>query len=459
MTTINVVLGIIAIVGWALFVFLTNKLSANAEQRANALSRADEAERENNTLRESLANRDEELKAVRTQLSDAQQKEARLSERVDQQTSQFEDAQKRSQETFGSLAAEALASSNKQFLDLAKQTFESHKKDAATHLDEKSKAFADLIKPIDESLKKANEKIEAFDKNRISSHASLTKHLDVLLNNTDSLKLETGRLVQSLKAPHVRGRWGEMALRNTVELAGMTEHCDFSTQESVTGDEGNALRPDMTIRLPEGRCIVVDAKAPLHAYIESIEAETDERRADRLKAHARQLRSRIDDLASKGYQSQFDETPDFVVLFVPGDQFLSAGFREDPDLLEYATIKGVILTTPATLIALLKAVSFGWSQASLADDARDILELGRTIHLRISTLTEGLKTLGSRLDSTVKAYNESVGTAEGSLLPAARRLEERNAKSKKQIKEFKPVLTQPRHTAPQLDSPDSNPDA
>jgi len=481
MTLPTILLGVLALIGCLGTIYAFNKYVSASAGESGALRRADDSERERNTLHTELSIAREENKKLHADVLVASQEAAELSGRVEQERTRYdekldaiesryreeaerdrvavEEAQKRSVETFDALAAKALASSNEQFIKLAKTTFESHNKDANKNLDDKSKSFEQLIKPITESLKKTDEKLEALNKSRVETQSSLTKHLDLLSTHTDSLRVETGRLIQSLKAPHVRGRWGEMALRNAVEFAGMTEHCDFSTQVSVADDEGAMLRPDMTIRLPENRVVIVDAKAPIHAYIESMEAETDERRADRLKAHARQLRSRVDDLVSKGYQSQFDHTPDFVVLFVPGDQFLSAAFREDPNLLEYAMTKGVILTTPATLIALLKAVSFGWAQASLADDARAILDMGRTMHQRIARLTALLKPLGTRLNSTVNAYNEVIASAEGMLLPAARKLEERNAKSKNELEEFSQVMTQPRHAAPHIEPKELNEEA
>jgi DNA recombination protein RmuC len=359
------------------------------------------------------------------------------------------------QEKLEALAAKALKASNEQFLELAGEALKRHHQRADSMLTEKQKALADLVSPISETLKKTDERLTLIDKSRAESQSALDQHLRLLSSQTKSLEDQTHRLVQSLKAPHVRGRWGEMALRNAVELAGMTEHCDFDTQASVAADDGASRRPDMTIHLPGERVIVVDAKTPLHAYLEAIEADSDERRADRLKAHARQLRQKVDDLASKGYQAQFDNTLDFVVLFVPGEQFLSAALLEDPALYDHALARNVVLTTPSTLIALLKAVALGWSQASLADDAREILSLGRQLHERVSTMTRHLNTLGKRLASSVGAYNDAMGSLEARVLPSVRRMQELNVRSTSELPESaERVTVEPR--LPGLPEPDAS---
>ncbi len=356
------------------------------------------------------------------------------------------------QEKLEALAAKALKSSNQQFLELAGEALKRHHQRADSLLTEKQQALADLVKPITDTLKKTDERLTQIDKSRAESQSALDQHLRLLTTQTKSLEDQTHRLVQSLKTPHVRGRWGEMALRNAVELAGMTEHCDFDTQASVNSEDG-ARRPDMTIHLPGERVIVVDAKTPLHAYLEAIEADTDDRRAERLKAHARQLKHKIDDLASKSYQQRLPNTLDFVVLFVPGEQFLSAALLEDPTLYDHALARNVVLTTPTTLIALLKAVALGWSQASLADDAREILSLGRQLHERVATMTDHLTKLGTHLSRSVDAYNKSVGSLESRVLPAARRLQDLNVRSTKQLPDAaEHVTVEPR--LPGLPEPD-----
>lgn len=341
------------------------------------------------------------------------------------------------------ITAKALRESQEQFLKLANETFTRHQSAATAEIDKRRKAFEEYVKPIGETLKKTDERLTLLDKARAESQAALKEHLEFLSKQTMTLGDRTQQLVNSLKRPEVRGRWGEMALRNIVELAGMSEHCDFQEQASADSGEGR-FRPDMIVRLPGERQLVVDAKAPIQAYLEAIEAETDEQRVDRLRAHAKQLKSRVDDLSSKKYQQQFDGTMDFVVLFVPGDQFLSAALLEDPSLLEYAAGKQVILTTPATLIALLKAVGYGWSQASLAEDAREIIRLGRDLHERLGVMSEHLAKMGTNLSRTVDTYNRTVGSLESRVLPAARRMEEHNLRSGKEIAALEPVGVEPR---------------
>ena len=419
---------------------------ARADAEARAADLAVEAARLHTRL-------EAQTDAHAQRLEDLEQQAARQSERDRQRLKEIHEAY---QEKLASLAAEALGKSSQQFLKVAKQAFESHSKESAADMDKRRRAIDELVKPIADTLKKTDERLTALDKSRHEFAAALKQHLELLAGETQSLHAQTGKLVQSLRAPQVRGRWGEMQLRRVVELAGMTEHCDFDTQHSTTDDAGAAFRPDMRIHLPGDRLIIVDAKAPLSAYLEAIEADTDERRAERLRAHARQLRDRVRELAGKSYQSQFDTTPDFTVLFVPGDQFLSAALQEQPDLLEHAASCQVILTTPATLIALLKAVAFGWSQASLADDAREILALGRTVHERIGVFSDHLAKLGRHLGSTLETYNKAVGSFETRLSPIATQLEDRHAKSRNNLAEPKPVTTAPRLPASADADPDEN---
>ena len=415
-----------------------DELQRRVDERVADQGRLDELEVEAARLAERLASREREYASQLESLERQRREQAsRDEQRVSEINAQY-------QEKLEALTAKALQQSSAQFLKLAEEAFSKHRNQATSELDEKRKSFVELISPISQTLQKTEERLTQFDKTRGEAQAQLQKHLDVLAGQTQDLSSQTGRLVQSLRSPQVRGRWGEMALRNVVELAGMTEHCDFETQETVADDEEARYRPDMTIRLPGNRVLVVDAKAPLQAYLESIEAESEERRVELMKAHARQVRQRIDELAGKRYQRQFDQALDFTVLFVPGDQFLSAALREDPTMLEYAASRHVVLTTPATLIALLKAVSFGWTQASLAEDAAEILKLGKQLHERVAMMTEHLARMGAALSHTVKAYNKTIGSYETRVLPSARRLEEHHVRSSKELVGAEPVTVEPR---------------
>lgn len=433
---------------------LTRTLADALAQHAAAEARADDLGAQRDSLtdeRGTLTSRVETLRVEAAELAErarnmeqahaqrVEQIEKRYAaldrERAERQDKAIADLDQRTRQAFDALAAKALKSSTDQFLKYAEENFAKHRQQAASELDQRRKSFAELIAPIGETLKKTDERLGKLDQSRAEAQAALAKHLELLATQTRSLHEQTGALVRSLKAPQVRGRWGELTLRRVAELSGMSEHCDFAPQHTVANDEGQALRPDMVIRLPGGRTIVVDAKTPLSAYLEAIEADTDERRADRLRAHARQLRDRVKELADKKYQASLDSSPDFTVLFVPGDQFLSAALLETPDLLEDAAARGVILTTPATMVALMKAVSFGWQQASLADDARDVLKLGRDLHARVGVLSDHLTKLGTHLGRSVDAYNKAVGSYESRLQPAARQLADRHAASAKDLTE------------------------
>ncbi|GAB4522730.1 MAG: hypothetical protein Tsb0013_25220 [Phycisphaerales bacterium] len=440
-------------------------LRAERDAQRERADRADEALRARTADLESLDERLDEAtqRAVRlTEQIAAEQRahaqartdmEQRLKERDEHQRRVMQELDQRYKEAFQSLAAKTLEHSSEQFIKRAQEVFASHREKADHTFDEKRKAFAELITPINEALAKTDERLTKLDEQRLQSAAALKQHLELLTQQTTGLSDQTDKLVRSLKGSHVRGRWGELQLRRVVELAGMSAHCDFEEQARVAGDEeGGRKRPDMVVRLPGHRCIVVDAKASMKNYLEAIEAQTDEARADRFKAHARNVRERVDELASKAYQHRLGDeelSPDFTVLFVPGDQFLSAALLESPDLLEHAASKGVILTTPATLIALLKAVSFGWAQATLEEDAREILKLGTDLHDRVSTLTEHLAKLGLNLTRSVKSFNDTVGSLEARVLPSARRIGELGAvQTKKQIERQEQVLTEPKRLAP-----------
>jgi DNA recombination protein RmuC len=426
---------------------LTERLSECRAQRDAFEQRAIEAESATMTDEEArleAARLRERLEASERRYADhveASERERR--EQAERDEKRLREVNEAYQEKLEALASKALASSNEQFLKLATETFARHREAASVDMDKRRKALDELIAPIGEALKRTDEKLGKIEHNRLESQASLQKHLEMLSSQTRQVEATASRLAQSLHSPQVRGRWGEMTLRNVVELAGMSEHCDFATQQTV-GEDGSTLRPDMTIRLPGDRMIVVDAKAPIQAYLEALESETEEQRSERLRAHAQQVRRRVDDLAGRKYFAQFEQAPDFVVLFVPGDQFLSAAMLQDPSMLEYAAAKRVILTTPATLIALLKAVGFGWAQASLAEDAREILVLGRTMHERLGVMAEHLGEIGRHLSRTVNAYNRSVGSYESRVLPAARRLEDHHAQSGKDLADAERVGVEPR---------------
>jgi DNA recombination protein RmuC len=329
---------------------------------------------------------------------------------------------------FDALAAAALRSNNETFLELA-----------AAKLGQKEQAVEHLVGPIKESLLKVDGKLQELEVARKGAYSSLAEQVRQLGETQKELRSETGNLVSALRdRPNVRGRWGEIQLRRVVEMAGMLEHCDFETQHHVTTADGS-IRPDLVVRMPGGGSVVVDAKVAGQAYIESLECKDDESRTLKLHDHARQVRDHVTKLGAKNYWSQFERTPDFVVLFLPGETFLSAALEQDPALIEESFNNRVLIATPTTLIALLRTVAYGWRQETIAESAKEVSELGRELYKRLATLTEHFAKIGDRLQSTVRAYNDSVGSLERSVLPGARKLKDHGITSTSDLAELKDI--------------------
>ena len=342
--------------------------------------------------------------------------------------------------TFKALAGDALKGNNQAFLELATQNLSRFQAEAKGELDKKQQAFAELIKPISETLKKTDEQIREIEKERRESFGGITAQLKLMSQGQQQLETETRNLVNALRRPEVRGRWGEMTLKRLAELAGMVDRCDFQEQVHTSTEDG-ALRPDMVIRLPDERELVVDAKTSLDSYIAAIEAGDAQSRDAHLAAHARKVRERIKELAGKHYWDQFKQSPDFVILFIPGDQFLSAALDREPNLIEEALRQKVMLATPTSFVALLKAVAYGWRQVALAENAERIREHAETLHQRIATFAEHMQRMGGALENSVQHFNNAVGSLERQVLPAARRFTELGVQSKKDMPELEPVET------------------
>ena len=362
-----------------------------------------------------------------TQLSTALEYERKSS--ADQQ-SVYQQLNQQFKDTFDALAADALRTNNAQFLRLAKENLEKLQIKSAGELEKREKAVENLVKPIRDALEKTESQVRKMESDRQQAHGALTKHLETIAESHRTLQGETRNLVQALRRPEVRGQWGELTLKRLAELAGMVEHCDFFEQESAASDQG-IQRPDMVVRMPGKRDIIVDAKTPLDAYLSAVEAASDADRAKHLECHARNVRARVKELSSKSYWQQFSDSPDFVVLFIPGDQFLSAALDIDHKLIEDALSQQVILATPTSLVALLRAVAYGWRQETLAENAEAIRAVGQEMFARLTSFAEHLAKLGRSLDSSVDAYNKAVGSYDTRILPGARKFTEMGVAAKK----------------------------
>jgi DNA recombination protein RmuC len=364
--------------------------------------------------------------------------------------------------TMKALASDALASSSESFLKLAKSQLEQLQQKTTNDLEQRKQAVEHLVAPIKESLTKVDGKLQELEVARTHAYSTLSSQVQQLAETQKELRSETGNLVSALRdRPNVRGRWGEIQLRRVVEMAGMLEYCDFQTQQHVATDDGR-LRPDLVVKMPGGGSVVVDAKVAGQAYIESLEAKDDASRLLKLHDHARQVRDHVVKLGAKNYWAQFERAPDFVVLFLPGETFLSAALEQDPALLEDSYGNRVLIATPTTLIGLLRTVAYGWRQETIAESAKEVSDLGRELYKRLATLTEHFSKVGDRLQSAVKAYNESVGSFERSVLPGARRLKDHGISSSSELAELKEIDLVPRTVkTPELPAgvPDSAVDA
>lgn len=335
----------------------------------------------------------------------------------------LEQSETRLRVAFDSIAGATLRSNSELFLQLAREALGRDQALAQGALKERETAIAQLVEPLRSALQRTEEQVQAIERERRDAFSALRIQIETLTGGQVQLQKETRNLVTALRRPEVRGRWGEMTLRRLVELAGLSEHCDFTEQAQVAGEEG-ALRPDLVVHMPEARDLVIDAKTPFEAYLSAIDAGTDEERQQALKRHAQQVEARVRELGSKNYWAQFAHSPEFAVLFLPGDQFLSAALAERPQLLETALAHNVIIATPSTLIALLKAVAYGWRQSAVAHNAALIRDLGQELYRRLGSFTGHLGRMGQRLGSAVEAYNSAVGSLERQVMPQARRFTE-----------------------------------
>ena len=411
--------------GWLITVLaLSGRRVRLEEQIKSDARRMTELEARHAAAVSESAELERNCQAFRTQLAEIK---TRLEDEVKsaaEKQALLERAEQRLSDTFKALSADALRFSSEQFLQLAKTSLKSHTEEAKGELEQRKLAIESLVKPMAESLGKFEARIGDIEKAREGAYVELKTQVKALSDGQLGLQRETAQLVRALRQPTGRGQWGEIQLRRVVELAGMQEHCDFDLQASTTSEEGKRLRPDMLVRMPGGKTIVVDAKTPMDGYLDALEATDDRLKLEAMQRHARQVRTHVNQLSSKNYTSQFDHAPEFTVLFLPSESFFSAALQVDPGLIEHGVEQRVILATPTTLIALLRAVFYGWRQEAMAESAREVAVLGRTMHERLSTLAGHFLKLGKSLESSVGHYNAAIASYETRVLTTARKFEE-----------------------------------
>ena len=457
-TLLLVALGAAAIAGLVGYLLGAARQAAAAEARLLAetslRSAAEATVRQFEGLRGEQGARDAELAQLRAELRRLGESRQELATRLEgqeralaEERSLLETAQARLTDVFKSLAAETLQANNRQFIDLARAQFETLQQSARGDLEKRQLSIAQLVDPVRESLDKVQARIAEIEKERIGAYSQLLNQVETLALGQQDLRRETGNLVGALRRPSVRGRWGEVQLKRVVELAGMLDHVDFIEQAHVPGDDADLgdARPDLVVTLPGGKSLVVDAKVPLEAYLESLELTDESARTAKLADHARQIRDHIAKLSTKQYWERFANSPDFVVLFIPGEAFYSAALEQDPGLIEAGINRKVILATPTTLIALLRTVAYGWRQEALAENARRIADLGKELYERIQVMGGHWAAMGSGLKKVLGAYNDAVGSLESRLLPTARRFRDLNVGTEsKDIETPLPIETLPR---------------
>ncbi|TVQ63750.1 MAG: DNA recombination protein RmuC [Phycisphaerales bacterium] len=451
MEILAVVFGLAAVAGfgaaawlWAERARLRRDVARAGEEHARLAAGLERAAGEARTAQE-------EAIALRERLGAFERREHEERERLATLQKQFQD-------TFDALASRALRSSNEEFMKLAKQTFATEQEKARGDLEARRKAVEDLVKPIGETLRKTDEKITQIDRARAEAFASLQEQLRFTNEASVSLRNTTSELVNALRKPQVRGRYGEVQLERVVELAGMRDYCDFSTQTSARDDEGRLLRPDMIVRLPNDRVIAIDAKTNIDAYLDAMHAANPEEQEAHLARFARHVFDQAQALSRKDYWKQFDGAHEFVVMFIPGDQFIDAALQRQPRLLDVAMEQGVILASPSTLIGLMRAVAVGWREKRLSDSAQELFGLGRELHARAQVMFGHVTGVGQSINQLLGRYNQLVGSIDSRLVPTLRRFEEQGASSGTAIKALDQVDGAARTLQSGTESPTENPE-